>query len=180
MRRTVATIALLTIGLALSSCLAALDFEGITGGSEMDSGECPADGACARTTDAGDSGDEDAARGAPEAALPEAAPCREAGGSCAGQPECCSGSCTNSVCQCSPKDVGCSGKEDCCSATCTNGQCACADVHSPCPNGTECCSQLTCSAGLCCLGPDYDCNAHDECCSGRCTFDAYYGVNTCE
>ncbi|MHB8418798.1 MAG: hypothetical protein ACYDCL_12030 [Myxococcales bacterium] len=74
--------------------------------------------------------------------------CAVGQGSCTTLP-CCSGSCQQGLCICTPGGGNCQGGRDCCSAVCSAGVCAqCNDVGSTCQTNANCCSG-SCVNGAC-------------------------------
>ena len=108
--------------------------------------------------------------------------CRELGGSCQSNPDCCNGAvCTQGVCSpCVSEGQTCHPEEDCCCdpLTCVNeggqhicrGQQTCNEIGETCSkNHAGCCPNLDCTTDgtdKCCRPSDQDCYPGDKCCNG--------------
>jgi len=109
--------------------------------------------------------------------------CRESG-NCVAFSDCCSGACTNGICEplqcgvvvepCNFSAVRPTNQGSCCDGlTCFAGRCArCIPDYSTCQNASDCCSG-SCSQGRCvstCLDHGKSCSSSIDCCEGLSCF----------
>lgn len=117
--------------------------------------------------------------------------CLAFGAACASAGDCCSGTCTGSVCSypaCTSDTGPCTTNGDCCSQSCVAGACAalnttCSTLGNGCTSNDTCCSKL-CSGGTCqassfCGQPGDACTTAANCCTGSCTVAAGQTLGTC-
>jgi hypothetical protein len=111
--------------------------------------------------------------------------CQAVGGTCGPINECCSGICTNGVCQSGPAGP-CSTDSDCSNANCVNGTICgtCGNAGGVCSTQDKCCVDLTCASrvietggaelgsvdgGPACCGPTgVACESGTSSCCGEC------------
>jgi hypothetical protein len=117
--------------------------------------------------------------------------CLKLGVACKSGGDCCTGTCTNGVCDypaCTSDNGACTTNGDCCSQTCTAGKCAalnttCETLGNQCTSSGECCSGR-CASGTCqpssFCGQAGDICAHNsDCCTSQCTIASGQTVGTC-
>jgi len=119
--------------------------------------------------------------------------CYTLGTGCTSNGECCSGTCTNGVCDypaCVSNGGACTSNSQCCTLTCTGGKCAalagsgsCKSLGNTCTSASDCCSGR-CAGGTCqpsswCSQTSDICQASADCCSGSCTIPSGQTVGTC-
>ena len=88
-------------------------------------------------------------------------------GHACGADGCCSGTCSNDVCACTPAAGNCASGNQCCSGVCASGICAPANqVGQLCSTNANC-EDGNCQGGVCeCVGAGSGCIANADCCSG--------------
>jgi len=172
-----ATFTVLGVGLGFAAC-------GGSSATQSNGADATADGAGTIVGDGGLS---------PDVFGPDGATgtCSKLGAACATGVDCCSGSCTNGVCdypQCTSDNGACTVNGDCCSQQCTSGTCkalntTCKTLGNQCTGNTQCCSGL-CAGGTCqpssfCGQGGDSCYTNIDCCTGTCTIASGQTLGTC-